>query len=35
MIKAIQLDLGREWRGGQRQVLYLARHLLHAGPFLV
>ncbi len=34
MIKAIQLDLGREWRGGQRQVLYLARHLLHAGPFL-
>jgi len=33
-MKAIQLDLGREWRGGQRQVLYLARHLLRAGPFL-
>ncbi|MFK4764521.1 glycosyltransferase [Desulfobaculum sp. SPO524] len=23
----LQLDLGREWRGGQRQVLYLGRHL--------
>lgn len=32
-MKAIQLDLGREWRGGQRQVLYLARHLLRAGEF--
>ena len=33
MMQAIQLDLGREWRGGQRQVLYLARHLLREGSF--
>lgn len=26
-MKILQLDLGREWRGGQRQVLYLMRHL--------
>ena len=26
-MRILQLDLGREWRGGQRQVLYLARHL--------
>ncbi|BBD08266.1 glycosyltransferase [Desulfovibrio ferrophilus] len=26
-MKILQLDMGREWRGGQRQVLYLMRHL--------
>ncbi|SKA66689.1 glycosyltransferase [Desulfobaculum bizertense] len=29
----LQLDLGREWRGGQRQVLYLCRHLAHSGKY--
>ncbi|WP_029894083.1 glycosyltransferase family 4 protein [Desulfohalovibrio reitneri] len=30
---AVQLDLGREMRGGQRQVFYLARHLREGGRF--
>lgn len=29
----LQLDLGREWRGGQRQVRYLMRHLAEADGF--
>jgi len=29
----LQLDMGREWRGGQRQVLYLMRHLERAEGF--
>lgn len=29
------LDLGREWRGGQRQVLYLARRLAVANGYAV
>ena len=33
VIHCIQLDLGREFRGGQRQVLYLARHLRRNGQF--
>lgn len=26
-MRILQLDMGREWRGGQRQVLYLARYI--------
>lgn len=29
----LQLDMGREWRGGQRQVMYLMRHLAAADGF--
>ncbi|WP_461210154.1 glycosyltransferase [Desulfocurvus sp. DL9XJH121] len=32
-MRILQLDLGREWRGGQRQVLYLARALHGAEGF--
>lgn len=33
-MKILQLDLGREWRGGQRQVLYLLRHLAASEGFV-
>ncbi|MBU1000927.1 MAG: glycosyltransferase [Proteobacteria bacterium] len=32
-MKILQLDMGQEWRGGQRQVLYLMRHLQAAAGF--
>lgn len=32
-MRILQLDLGDEWRGGQRQVLYLARRLAAAEGF--
>jgi len=30
-MNVLHLDLGREWRGGQRQVVYLARALAREG----
>jgi glycosyltransferase involved in cell wall biosynthesis len=30
-VRVLQLDTGREWRGGQQQVLYLTRELLARG----
>lgn len=32
-MKVLLLDLGGQWRGGQRQVLYLARHLSLSSDF--
>lgn len=34
-MRVLLLDFGNQWRGGQRQVRYLARHLARSGDFEV